>query len=151
MVKKPPTNAGVTGDAGSIPGSGRPPGGGYGNPLLYSCLENPTDRGAWRAIVHRVTKSHTHTHTHTHVTIYPTMILFAHPISALFFYLRVTVCRSWPSRTSFSSCSNTHHASLEEEKISEMTENVKWTLKNRKLLSRQYQRERKHAGKVYQC
>ena len=44
---------------GSIHGSGRFPGGGHGNPLQYSCLENPTDRGAWRAIVHRVTKSRT--------------------------------------------------------------------------------------------
>ena len=44
------------GDLGSIPGSGRSPGGGHGNPLQYSCLENPMDRGAWRATVHRVTK-----------------------------------------------------------------------------------------------
>ena len=46
------------GDPGSIPGSGRSPGGGHGNPLQYSCLESPMDRGAWRA--HRVTKSHSH-------------------------------------------------------------------------------------------
>ena len=46
-------------DAGSIPGSGRPPKGGNGNPLQYSCLENPMDRGAWWATVHRVTKSQT--------------------------------------------------------------------------------------------
>ena len=44
-----------TGNAGSIPGSGRSPGGGHGSPLQYSCLENP--RGAWRATVHRVAKS----------------------------------------------------------------------------------------------
>ena len=45
-------------DEGSIPGSGRSPGGGHGNPLQYSCLENPLDRGAWRAIiVHRVARS----------------------------------------------------------------------------------------------
>ena len=43
-------------DVGSIPGLGRSPGGGNGNPLQYFCLENPTDREAWRAIVHRVTK-----------------------------------------------------------------------------------------------
>ena len=43
----------------SIPGSGRSPGGGHGNPLQYSCLENSMDRGAWRATVHRVTKSQT--------------------------------------------------------------------------------------------
>ena len=46
MVKDPPANAGDTGDAGLIPG--RAPGGGDGNPLQYSCLENPMDRGAWR-------------------------------------------------------------------------------------------------------
>ena len=45
MVKNPPANAG---DAGSIPGSGRAPGEGNGNPLQYSCLGNPKDRGAWR-------------------------------------------------------------------------------------------------------
>ena len=44
-------------DMGSIPGSGRSPGGGYGNPLQYSGLENPKDRGAWQAMVHRVAKS----------------------------------------------------------------------------------------------
>ena len=45
------------GDTGSIPGSGRSPGGGHGNPLQYSCLENPRDRGAWQAAVHGVAKS----------------------------------------------------------------------------------------------
>ena len=43
-------------DPGSVPGSGRSPGGGNGNPLQYSCLGNPMDRGAWQAIVHGVTK-----------------------------------------------------------------------------------------------
>ena len=47
-------NAGDIRDAGSIPG--RSPGGGHGNPLQYSCLENPMDRGAWRATVHRFTE-----------------------------------------------------------------------------------------------
>ena len=47
------------GDLGSIPGSGRFPGGGHGNPLQYSCLENPMDRGAWWATVHGVEKSQT--------------------------------------------------------------------------------------------
>ena len=46
-------------EPGSVPGSGRSPGGGHGNPLQYSCLENPMDRGAWRAAVHGVTKSRT--------------------------------------------------------------------------------------------
>ena len=59
MVKDLPANAGNIRDVGSIPGSGRSPGGGHGNPLQYSCLENPTDRGAWQATVHRVAKSWT--------------------------------------------------------------------------------------------
>ena len=50
-------NVGDTGDAGSIPGLGRSLGGGNGNPLQYSCLENSTDRGAWWATVHKVTKT----------------------------------------------------------------------------------------------
>ena len=49
--------AGDAGDTGSIPGSNRSPGGGNGNPLQHSCLENSMDRGAWRATVHGVTKS----------------------------------------------------------------------------------------------
>ena len=53
VVKNLPTNAG---DMGSIPGSGRSPGGGNGNPFQYSCLENPMDREAWRATVHVVAK-----------------------------------------------------------------------------------------------
>ena len=59
MLKNPPANAGDTGDVGSIPGSGRTPGEGNGYTLQSSCLENPMDRGAWRAIVHRVAKSWT--------------------------------------------------------------------------------------------
>ena len=61
MVKNPPANAGDIRDrdVGSIPGVGRSPGGGRGNPLQYSCLENPMDRGAWQATVHRVAKSWT--------------------------------------------------------------------------------------------
>ena len=55
-VKKLPANAGATGDSDSIPGSGRFPGGGHDNPLQHSCWENPMDRGAWWAIVHRVTE-----------------------------------------------------------------------------------------------
>ena len=59
MVKNPSISAGNIKDSGSIPGLGRSPGGGHGNPLQYSCLENPMDRGAWRATVHRVAKSDT--------------------------------------------------------------------------------------------
>ena len=56
MVKNPPANAGDIGDMGSIPGLGKSPGGGHGNPLQYSCLENPKDRRAWQATVYRVTR-----------------------------------------------------------------------------------------------
>ena len=56
MVKNPPANAGDIRDTGLIPGSGRSPKGGLGNLSQYSCLENPMDRGARQAIVHRVAK-----------------------------------------------------------------------------------------------
>ena len=59
MVKNLPANVGDVRGAGSIPGLRRSPGGGHGNPLQYSCLENPMDRGAWQATVHRVAKSPT--------------------------------------------------------------------------------------------
>ena len=57
VVKSLPANAGDVRDAGSIPGSGRSPGGGHGNLLHYSCLENPVDRGARQATVYRVAES----------------------------------------------------------------------------------------------
>ena len=56
LVVKNPPNAGDIGNAGSIPGLGRSPGGGHGNPLQYSCLENAMDRGAWWAAVPGVSK-----------------------------------------------------------------------------------------------
>ena len=59
VVKSMPANAGDFRDAGSIPGSGRSPGGGHGNPFQYSCLENPMDRGTWWATVHEVAGSQT--------------------------------------------------------------------------------------------
>ena len=81
-VKNPAANAGDTRDMGSIPWWGRSPGGGRGNPLQYSCMENLMDRGACWATVHGVIKSetrlkqlskhaytHTHTHTHTHIKL----------------------------------------------------------------------------------
>ena len=77
--KESACNAGDTGDASSIPGSGKSPREGHGNPPQYSCLKNSMNRGAWQGIVCGVTKSwtrlssshtntytHTHTHTHTH-------------------------------------------------------------------------------------
>ena len=59
MVENLPANAEDMRDAGSIPGSGRSLAGEHDNPLQYSCLENPMDRGAWQAMVHRVTKNQT--------------------------------------------------------------------------------------------
>ena len=77
MVKNPPVNAGDTREVGSIPRLGRSAGEGSGNPLQYSCLENPMDRRAWWATVHGITKSwtqlsecvHTHTHIHTSISV----------------------------------------------------------------------------------
>ena len=57
VVKNPSANAGDSGDTGLIPGSGRSPGEGNGNPFHYSCLKNSMDRGAWRAIVFGVAES----------------------------------------------------------------------------------------------
>ena len=57
MVKNLPASAGDKRDVGSIPESGRSPGGRHGNPLQYSCLENPMDGGAWRATVHGIAES----------------------------------------------------------------------------------------------
>ena len=59
MVRNPPANAGDASNVGLIAGSGRSPGEGNGNPLQYSCLEYPMDRGAWWATVHRMAKSDT--------------------------------------------------------------------------------------------
>ena len=74
LVRNLPANAGDTGDVGSIPGLGRSPAVGNGNPLQNSWLENSTDRGGWRAIVNAVAKRcdcmcvcvHAHVHMHTH-------------------------------------------------------------------------------------
>ena len=70
VINNPPGNAGDIRDVGSVPWSGGFPGEGHGNPLQYSCLENPMDRGAWGIIVHGVAKSQTwlrwlHTAQHT--------------------------------------------------------------------------------------
>ena len=72
VVKNPSANTGDARAVGSIPGSGRSPGVGNGHPLQYFCLENPMDRGAWRATVHGVAKSQTRLsrHTLTHITRY---------------------------------------------------------------------------------
>ena len=66
VAKKPPASVGDARDMGLIPGSGRSPGGGHGNPLQYSCLGNSMDKGAWRALVHGGHKeSDTTEYTHT--------------------------------------------------------------------------------------
>ena len=70
VVRNLPANAGDIRDTGSIPGSGRSPGEGNGNPFQYSCLENPMDRGAWRAMVHGVAESDM-----TEATLAPTELL----------------------------------------------------------------------------
>ena len=64
MVKNQAANTGHTGDPDLIPGLGRSPGGGHGNPPQYSCLKNSMDRGTWQATVHRVTESDTTQHAH---------------------------------------------------------------------------------------
>ena len=74
MVKNPPANAGDTGDAGTIPRSGRSPRIGNRNSLQYPYLGNPMDRGAWQAIVHEIAESditeHKHVCTQTHICMY---------------------------------------------------------------------------------
>ena len=92
MVKNLPASAGVIGDSSSIPGSGRSPGVGNGNPLQYSCLENPVDRGAWRATVQGVTKSQTQlsewAHTRIHAFVFKAPY-FTSPSPCLWAYLPV--------------------------------------------------------------
>ena len=68
MIKNPPASVGDTRYADSVAGLGRSPGGGNGNPLQYSFLENPMDRGAWQAVVHGVTKNWTRLSTAQHST-----------------------------------------------------------------------------------
>ena len=73
VVKNPPANAG---DLGLIPGWGRSPGEGNGNPLQYSCLENPMDGGAWWATVHGVAKSQIRLSDLTNLTLATIQLLF---------------------------------------------------------------------------
>ena len=111
MVKNSPANVG---DVGLIPGWGRSPGEGNGNPLQYSCLENPMNRGAWWATVHRVAKNqtwlsaraytHTHTHTHTHTLTHGpgAVCVFSH---SLVFQMEWIL---WPSCFSLISYTDLH-------------------------------------------
>ena len=92
--KESACNLGNARDAGSIPGSGRAPGGGHGNPLQYSSLGNPMDREAWQATVHGATKSWTHlSNVSTAVKRWPCPLLSCscslpptHPSPSLFFF-----------------------------------------------------------------
>ena len=89
VVKNLPGNAGDTRDEGPIPGLGRSPGGGHGNPLQYSCLENSMDRGAWEATVHGTAKSQTQLSglcTHT--------ICWEHVIHSFFLLCSVLLCEN---------------------------------------------------------
>ena len=69
MVRNPPANAGDTRHAGSIPGSGRSPGGGHSKPRQYSCLGNSMHRGAWPATMHGVTKNWTQLGTLAYINV----------------------------------------------------------------------------------
>ena len=66
VIKNPLINAGDAREVGLISGSERSPGGGNGNPLQYSCLKSPKDRGAWQGTQSMGSHTHTHIHTHTH-------------------------------------------------------------------------------------
>ena len=93
VVKNLPANAGYVGDTSSIPGLGKSPGEGNGNPLQYSCLETLRDRRAWWAIVCRLTKSWTRWSTHTHSTFQPdAFILILHQIPLTSFLCSELVC-----------------------------------------------------------
>ena len=91
MVKNPPASAGVSGVLGSIPGSGRSPGGKSDNPLQYSCLENRMDRRGWRAAVHGLAKeldiTETTKNAHMHVLSMPFLIqIYSNPIYFLLYF-----------------------------------------------------------------
>ena len=83
MVKNLPANAGDATDAHSIPGLGRSPEGGNGNPLQYPCVEDPMDRGAWQATVHEVAKGTTRLSTHAIANLIKNTdnIIFNHSIA----------------------------------------------------------------------
>ena len=93
MIKNPPANVGDKRDMGLIPGLGRPPGGGNGYTLQYSCLENPKDRGSWRATVHGITKeSDAAGHTHTRVCMYTHINTYIIYIIIIYNILHICVC-----------------------------------------------------------
>ena len=107
VIKNPPANAGDKREGGSIPGLGRSPGGGHGNALQYSCLENPTDRGVWQATVPGVAKSQTQLKsfsTHTQMchemskwVFTPTMVLLLIALKVAFIFISVLTWIGWNS------------------------------------------------------
>ena len=90
VVKNPPANAGDTGHMGLVSGVERSPGGGNGNPLQYSCLGDPMDRGAWWATGHGVAKSWTRLSTCTHTLLVSRVSSFL-LLSCILWYGCVTV------------------------------------------------------------
>ena len=109
LVKNLPANAGDAGDVDLIPGSGRSPGEGNGNPLQYACLKNSIDRGAWQATVHGVSNTRTqlskHPYTHTN-----DFICFCLKHFNVSYYLLVPTHTSWHSHTTYhtSVCMHTY-------------------------------------------
>ena len=79
------------GDLGSIPGSGRSPGEGNGNPLQYSCLENPMDGEAWQATVHGVAKSRTQLSNFTSLYLYMTRFLAKVLLSNMTYLIQIVI------------------------------------------------------------
>ena len=122
--KEPACNAGDIRDLGSVPGSGRPPGGGHSNPPQYSCLENPMDRGAWRATVHGVAESWTrlsdlasqqaHPYTDRHSCNTHTCTHMYHSRMHTFTHSRVHTDALMPTFTSYLSHTHTHTPSPPE-------------------------------------
>ena len=95
MVKNPPANSGDARDEGSIPGSGRSPGVGNGNPLQYSCLENSMDRGAWQPAVHEVSTGLTQLSTHKQALVCEQLLvcgIIIHADLSPSVFLRGTCC-----------------------------------------------------------
>ena len=104
MGKVSACNAGDAGDVGSIPGLRRSPGGGHGSSLQYPCLENPMDRGVWKATVHEVAKSQTQlkqlgTHAGTHISL--SLCIYIYVYTYHLYQVLVEVGRCWSKSTNF--------------------------------------------------
>ena len=106
VVKNPPANAGDARDTGSIPGSGRSPRGGNDNPLQYSSLENPMDRGAWRATIHGVAKSRTQlSDLRAHLRIAENLVILYKACKQYYKSGQQREYCSWPQKLSIASLS----------------------------------------------